>query len=182
MGYGVVRTDRLMGTDVRSMLESVKYMGAGSTATAIDNGNVVKLDGSLMTGEREIKKGVTPAANDALDAIVLIASPANTNRDEVVLIAAPEVMYDERKRNLDEFQNEAGKVCRGYHLHSGDIFSVTKDALDGVATPAVGNVVELKAGIKLNVAASATGGSTVVGKIIAVDVVGRYTYYVIQVA
>lgn len=168
MGYGVVRTDRLMGTDVRSMLESVKYMGAGSTATAIDNGNVVKLDGSLMTGEREIKKGVTPAANDALDAIVLIASP--------------EVMYDERKRNLDEFQNEAGKVCRGYHLYSGDIFSVTKDALDGVDTPAVGNVVELKAGIKLNVAASATGGSTVVGKIIAVDVVGRYTYYVIQVA
>lgn len=168
MGYGVVRTDRLMGTNVRSMLESVKYMGAGSTATAIDNGNVVKLDGSLMTGEREIKKGVTPAAGDALDAIVLIASP--------------EVMYDERKRNLDEFRNEAGKVCRGYHLHSGDIFSVTKDALDGVATPAVGNVVELKAGIKLNVAASATGGSTVVGKIIAVDVVGRYTYYVIQVA
>lgn len=168
MGYGVVRTDRLMGTDVRSMLESVKYMGAGSTATAIDNGNVVKLDGSLMTGEREIKKGVTPAANDALDAIVLIASP--------------EVMYDERKRNLDEFQNEAGKVCRGYHLHSGDIFSVTKDALDGAATPAVGNVVELKAGIKLNVAVSATSGSTVVGKIIAVDVVGRYTYYVIQVA
>lgn len=168
MGYGVVRTDRLMATDVRSMLESVKYMGAGSTATAIDNGNVVKLDGSLMTGEREIKKGVTPAANDALDAIVLIASP--------------EVMYDERKRNLDEFQNEAGKVCRGYHLHSGDIFSVTKDALDGAATPAVGNVVELKAGIKLNVAASATSGSTVVGKIIAVDVVGRYTYYVIQVA
>lgn len=168
MAYGVVRTDKLMGTDVRSMLESVKYMGAGSTATAIDNGNVVKLDGSLMTGEREIKKGVTPAANDALDAIVLIASP--------------EVMYDERKRNLDEFQNEAGKVCRGYHLHSGDIFSVTKDALDGAATPAVGNVVELKAGIKLNVAASATSGSTVVGKIIAVDVVGRYTYYVIQVA
>lgn len=168
MAYGVVRTDKMMATDVRSMLESVKYMGAGSTATAIDNGNVVKLDGSLMTGEREIKKGVTPAANDALDAIVLIASP--------------EVMYDERKRNLDEFQNEAGKVCRGYHLHSGDIFSVTKDALDGVATPAVGNVVELKAGIKLNVAASATGGSTVVGKIIAVDVVGRYTYYVIQVA
>lgn len=168
MSYGVVRTDKMMATDVRSMLESVKYMGAGSTATAIDNGNVVKLDGSLMTGEREIKKGVTPAANDALDAIVLIASP--------------EVMYDERKRNLDEFQNEAGKVCRGYHLHSGDIFSVTKDALDGAATPAVGNVVELKAGIKLNVAASATGGSTVVGKIIAVDVVGRYTYYVIQVA
>lgn len=168
MSFGVVRTDKLMGSDVRSMLESVKYMGDGETATAVDNGNVVKLDGSLIDGEREIKKGVTPAAGDALDAIVLIASP--------------EVMYDERKHNLDEYQNEAGKTCRGYHLHSGDIFSVTKDALDGVDAPAVGNVVELKAGTKLNVAASATSGSTAVGTIIAVDIVGRYTYYVIQVA
>lgn len=173
MAYGVVRTDKLMGTDVRSMLESVKYMGAGSTATAIDNGNVVKLDGSLITGEREIKKGVTPAATDALDAIVLIASP--------------EVMYDERKRNLDEFRNEAGKVCRGYHLHSGDIFSVTADALafntNETTDGKVGSVVELKADVKLNVkTGSATASSTVVGKVIAIDVVGRYTYYVIQVA
>jgi len=45
----------------------------------------------------------------------------------------------------------------------------------------VGDTVELKAGTKLNVAASATQGSTVVGKIIAIDVVGKYTYYVILV-
>jgi hypothetical protein len=90
-------------------------------------------------------------------------------------------MYDERKRGLDEFINEAGKVCRGYRLHKGDIFSVTKDGLDGVETPAVGNIVELKAGTKLNVVASATSGSTPVGKIIAVDVVGRHTYYAILV-
>ena len=173
MAYGVIRTDKLMGTDVRSMLESVKYMGSGSTATAIENGFVVKVDGSLMTGEREVKKGVTPAATDALDSIVLIASP--------------EVMYDERKRNLDEFINEAGKICRGYHLHSGDIFSVTKDALhfntNETTDGKVESVVELQAGVKLNVkTGSATSGSTVVGKIIAIDVVGRYTYYVIQVA
>ena len=173
MAYGVIRTDKLMGTDVRSMLESVKYMGSGSTATAIENGCVVKVDGSLMTGEREVKKGVTPAATDALDSIVLIASP--------------EVMYDERKRNLDEFINEAGKICRGYHLHSGDIFSVTKDALhfntNETTDGKVESVVELQAGVKLNVkTGSATSGSTVVGKIIAIDVVGRYTYYVIQVA
>ena len=173
MAYGVVRTDKLMGTDVRSMLESVKYMGSGSTETAIDNGNVVKVDGTLMTGEREIKKGVTPAATDALDSIVLIATP--------------EVMYDERKRNLDEFRNEAGKVCRGYHLHSGDIFSVTADAVDfntnETTDGKVGSVVELKAGIKMNVkTGSATSGSTVVGSVIAIDTAGRYTYYVIQVA
>lgn len=166
MGYGVIRTDRMFGTDNRSGLVSVKYMGSGSTETAIENGNVVKLSG-LMTGEREIYKGVTPAANSKLN--------------EVAIVASPEVMYDERKHNLDEFVNEAGKIVRAYRPHSGDIFGVTKDALDGAAEPAVGNVVELKAGIKLNVAASATSGSTKVGTIIAIDNVGRYTYYVIQV-
>lgn len=167
MAYAVVRTDNMFGTDVRAGLVSIKYMGAnGTTPTAIQNGNVLKV-GALMSGEREIFVGAAPAANDDLK--------------DIVLVATPEVMHDERKRNLDEFINEAGRACRGYRLHKGDIFSVTKDALDGVAAPAVGNVVELKAGTKLNVAASATSGSTQVGKIIAVDVVGRYTYYVILV-
>ncbi len=178
MAYGVIRTDKLMGTDVRSMLETVKYMGSGSSATAIENGNVVKVDGTLLTDsdgvtKREIKKGVTPAATSTLD--------------EIVLIATPEVMYDERKKNLDEFRVEAGGLARGYHLHYGDIFSVTADALDfntnETTDGKVDSVVELKAGIKLNVkTGSATSGSTVVGKVIAIDVVGRYTYYVIQVA
>ena len=173
LNHAVVRTDRMAGTDVRNMLVSIKYIvttGSGDNAvdteTAIENGNVLKV-GALLDGEREVFKGSTPAANDALDTVVLVASP--------------EVMYDERLRDLDDYTNEAGKICRAYRFHSGDIFSVTKPALDGVATPAVGNVVELKAGTKLNVAASATSGSTQVGKIIAVDVVGRYTYYAILV-
>lgn len=70
---------------------------------------------------------------------------------------------------------------RGYRLHSGDIFSVTKEALAGLDAPAKGNIVELAAGNKLSVAASATAGSTAVGKIIDVETVGRYTYYVIKV-
>lgn len=171
--YAVVRTDRLYGTDVRAGLVSVKYMGAnGSTATAIENGNVLKL-GALMGDaangyEREVYAGAAPAADTSLA--------------EIVLIATPEVLYDERLRNLSDFRNEAGEICRGYRLHSGDIFSVTKEALDGAAAPAIGNVVELKAGTKLNVAASATSGSTVVGSIIAIDETSRYKYFVIQVA
>lgn len=173
MAYGVVRTDKLIGTDVRSMLESVKYMGSGSTATAIENGNVVKVDGTLIDGEREVKKAVTPAATDTLD--------------EIVLVVNPEVDYDEHKHGLETYINEAGKIVRGYHLHSGDIFSVTADALAFNTSEStdgkVGSVVELKAAVKLNVkTGSATSGSTVIGKIIAIDVVGRYTYYVIQVA
>ena len=101
---------------------------------------------------------------------------------EVVLIAAPEVPYDERLRNLDEFINVAGKACRGYRLHSGNIFSLTKEALTGLASPAKGNVVELAdKATKLNVVAAATASTTTVGKIIDVEIAGRYTYYVIKV-
>lgn len=167
MAYGIVRTDNMYGTDVRTGLVSIQYMGAdGTTPTAIENGNVLKV-GALKTGEREVYAGGAVAADDKIS--------------DIVLVASPEVMYDERKRDFDEFINEAGKNCRGYRLHTGDIFSVTKDALDGVTTPAVGNIVELKAGTKLNVATTATNDSTIVGKIIAVDVVGKYTYYAIKV-
>ena len=109
------------------------------------------------------------------------ARAAGDQLEDIVLVASPEVMYDERLRGLEDFYNVKGHAARAYRLRSGDIFSVTKDALDGVASPAVGNVVELKAGTKLNVAASATSGSTQVGKVIAIDVVGRYTFYVIKV-
>jgi hypothetical protein len=170
--HGVVRTDNMAGTDVREALVSIKYMGAdGQTPTEIDNGCVLKvgaLEGDSTKGyEREVRIGAVPAANDELK--------------DIVLVASPEVIYDERVHGLQNYFNEAGKICRGYHLHQGDIFSVTKEALDGKATPAVNDIVELKAGVKLNVAASATAGSTQVGKIIAIDVVGQHTYYVILV-
>lgn len=170
MSFGIVRTDKMAGTNLGSLLVSIVYMGSdGGTATAIENGNVLKV-GALKTGEREVFIGGAVAASDKLK--------------DVVLIATPEVNYDERKRNLENFINEAGKICRGYHLHSNDIFSLTKDALAGAAKPAVGDIVELAAGTKLSVVAAATGatsGSTVVGKIIAVDTVGKRTYYVIKV-
>lgn len=168
MAYAVVRTDKMFGTDVRSGLVSVKYMGSGSTATAIENGNVVKLSG-LVANEREVYKGVTPAANTPLN--------------EIAFIASPEIMYPAEKKQLDEFRNEAGEICRGYKLHSGDIFSVTAEALAGVSgSTAVGHVVELQAGTKLKVATSATSGSTTVGKIIEIANAGRYKFYVVEVA
>lgn len=165
MGYGVVRTDNMTATDVRKELVSVRYQPSDVKA-AIDNGNVVKLNG-LESGSREVYKGVTPSAADDIK--------------DIVLIASPEVNYDERKRNLDEFTNEAGVIARGYHLVANDVFSVTKDALDGAAAPAVGNIVELKAGTKLNVVESLTDKSTQIGSIIDINNVGRYTYYVIKV-
>ena len=163
----VVRTDKMFGTDNRAGLVSVRYQTGENEYAEIQNGNVLLLNG-LEAGSREVYKGAVPTANSALA--------------DVVLVASPEVMYDERKRNLDDFINEKGSICRGYHLHAGDIFSVTKEALAGAESPAVGNVVELMAGTKLNVAGSLTPSSTKVGEIIDINVVGRYTYYVIEVA
>ena len=167
MAHAVVRTDNLASTDVRGGedLVSVRYQPS-ETKTEIDNGNVVLLNG-LEEGEREVYIGVTPTASSPIE--------------DVVLITTPEVMYDERLRNLDEYYNEAGKICRGSHFHRNDTFSVTKDALDGKATPAVGDIVELKAGTKLNVVGSLTASSTQIGTILAIEQAGRYLFYVIKV-
>lgn len=161
MAKAVVRTDLLAGTDVRSMLVSAKYMGAnGATPTEIENGNILKVK-DLLSGEREIFKGETPKADSTLD--------------EVVLVASEETMYDAAKHSLDDFTNEAGAIVRGYRLHSGDIFSVTKEALNG--TPAVGSAVALDAGTKLKVG----GTGTAVGKIIATENAGKFKFFVIKV-
>ena len=167
--YGVIRTDLMGGTTVGTHLVSVRYFDAKDTPCEIENGCVVKLEG-LMDGERELHKGVAPEADTALK--------------DVVIIATPEVMYDERKKNLDQFINPAESNCRGYRMHQHDVFGLTAEALniaEGV-TPEEGYVVELMAGTKLNVAASATGSATQVGTIKAIEKAGRYTYYVIEVA
>ena len=170
--YAVVRTDKLWGTDDRAGMASAKYMGSGSAATAIENGNVVKLsellaiDATAGTYEREIYKAVTPAANDSLEVIGLVATP--------------EVMYDETKKDLELFRNEAGEIARVYRLHHGDIFSVTAEAIQGTASR--GSIIELQAGTKLKAVSSATSGSTTIGKCIEVAPAGKYTFYVIEVA
>ena len=126
-------------------------------------------------GQKELK--------DNLEVFIGAAPAANTNRDEVVLIAAPEVMYDERLRNLSDYFNVAGKAVRGYRFRSGNMFAVTAEALDGSfnASNAKGKIVELQASTKMKVVASLTSGSTQVGTIEAVEVAGPYTYFVIKV-
>ena len=163
--HAVIRTDLMSGTYDASRLRSVLYMGDGSANMEIDNGCVVALNG-LMEGQREVYQGITPAANTKLNMIVVIANP--------------EVMYDERLKQLEDYYNEAGKVIRGYIPQvDTDIFSVTAEALDFEGEPAVGWAVELQAGVKLKAVETATEGSTQVGKLIQIEKVGARTYYVV---
>lgn len=170
MSYGVFRSDAMTGTIDPSQLEHVLFYN-GSAYAAIENGNVVKLDsyyvGANSVTEHDLWKAVTPAANSSVT--------------DIVVVGSVELEYDERVRNLDEFINPANKPARAYHLVTNNKFSVTADALSAAADIEVGNIVELQAGTKLKVVSSATSGSTVVGKIEAIEDRGRYTYYVIRV-
>lgn len=168
MTYAIVRTDKMFGTQNKAGLASFKFVEvAGNTITplAIENGNVVKIDG-LMDDSREVYKAVAPAAN--------------TEKKDVLLVADPEVLVCKKYHSLGDFINEAGEVVRGYYLHTNDIFSVTAEALSG--NPAKDKLVELMAGTKLKVVDSNTNGSTLIGKIIAEENVGTIKYFVIQVA
>lgn len=168
--HAVIRTDKMFGTDDRVGVYSFKYYEMGEdnelAPADIDNGHVVKLN-KLLDGERELYEAVAPTGSEDLA--------------DVVIVASPELNYDERLHSLDDFYNKADRPARGYTFHKNQIFSVTKDALAGKEKPAKGDVVELAAGTKLNVAASATSGKTQVGYIADVEQVGRFLYYVIEV-
>lgn len=152
MAYAIVKREAMASENVANLRKSFKYLPSG-TATAVENGNVVKAT-SVISGERELLEGSTPLVDTALK--------------DILLVTTPEVMADERKKNLDEFINEAGAIATGDRLISGDIFTVTADAFTAAATVVVGDVVELAASTKLKVVAAATGltsGSTQVGTI-----------------
>lgn len=164
--YSVVRTDNLLGSYSGTHLDSVRFYDSNNKLAAIENGHVVKV-GALLQGERELHKATAPAANTPLK--------------EIGLVATPEVFYDERLHNLSNFINEAGTNARVYYLHTGDEFSVTEEGVAAAADVEVGHIAELQAGTKIKIVASATNGSTTIGKVIAVEKTSRYTYIVIRV-
>lgn len=159
--YTVIRTDSLSGTDQRADLLSVRVYDSGDNAIAAENGTIVKI-GALETGEREVYKATLATAED--------------NIDDCAILAGVEVMYDDRARNLDDYINEAGKAVRAYIPRNRNFFSVTKEGFVGGTVPAVEGKVGIGANGKIDAA------KTGLGVCKAIEVAGRYTYYVIQIA
>lgn len=162
MSYCVFRSDLLSGTDVSADLVSCRVYDADDNPIAVENGTIVELKG-YEEGEREVMKAVLATSSSKV---------ANC-----AIIGSEEVMYDERKKNLDEFTNEAGVICRGYIPRSRNMYSVTADGFVGGTAGKKGDKLAIGAGGKLTVSASGT-----YGEIMAVEVAGRYTYYVIKIA
>lgn len=149
MAHCICRTDKMAGTYDIAALVNLKLHAD------VDNGNVVVV-GKRAEGEREAYLSEAPTTTSKMGAIALVC--------------APEVMYDSRQKNLNEFYNKKDDIVRGYILHNGDEFALTADGFDG--TPKKDAVVELQAGLKLNAVDSATSSVTGVGTI--TDVEGEY--------
>lgn len=161
MAYTVIRTDLMSGTNQPADLVSLRFYNAEGNQAEVENGVIVKLEG-YEDGEREVMKAV--------------AASAGADLNECAIVAGVEVMYDERKKNLDEYINEAGKAVRGYIPRSRNIFSVTTEGFVGGVVPTKGAEVGIGANGKID--AAGTG----LGVCVDIDVAGRYTYYAIKIA
>ncbi len=161
MSYTVIRTDLLSGTKQPADLVSLRFYDADDKVAEVENGVIVKL-GGYEDGQREVMKAVAATASDSIE--------------DCAIVAGVEVMHDERKKNLDEFINEAGKATRGYIPRSRNEFSITKDGFVGGVVPEKGDEVGIGAGGKLST--SGTGFGTCED----VEIAGRYTYYTIKIA
>lgn len=160
MSYAVIRTDLLSGTSNCADLVSLRFYDAEDHMAEVENGVIVELQG-YEDDEREVMKAV--------------AATASSDLNNCAIVAGVEVMYDERKKNLDEYINEAGKVVRGYIPRSRNMFAETKEGFVDEAVPEKGGNVGVGAGGKLDAAGNGFG------KCVAIEPAGRYTYYVIQI-
>lgn len=131
----IVRLDKIQAS-YNGNLESVKH------TADMTNGLFVVL-GDLVTGERELHNAVIPVE-------------ADIEGSEFLLVASPEVMYDERKNKLADFVISAEVPARAYHLVKGDVITLTKDLF--VAEPTVGQyaVPEYDGSMKLTASADGT--------------------------
>lgn len=161
MAYTVFRSDLLHGTDSGVDLVSCRVYDESDKPIAVENGTIVELK-EYEEGEREVWKAVLATSASKLS--------------DCAIIGSEEMFYDERKKNLDEYINEAGKICRGYIPRSRNIFGITKEGFVGGSVPA--KDAEVGIGAEGKIDASGSG----LGTVMAVENAGRYTYYVIRIA
>ena len=156
----VIRTDLMSAENVYADLVSLRFYNADGKKAEVENGVIVELQG-YEEGQREVMKAV--------------AATSASELNKCAIVAGVEVMYDERKKGLEEYINEAGKAVRGYIPRARNIFAVTAEGFVNGSVPAVDGEVGIGADGKLD--AAGTG----FGKCVHIETVGRYTYYAIQI-
>ena len=148
--YTVITREAMASEYDGTKRKSAKFYSSDAPAE-IENGMVVKIAGTIP-GEREVLKVVAPEGSEDVA--------------DLWIVTTPEVVADERKKNLSDFVNEAGQIITIDKLMPNDIFSLTAEGLDGTAV--AGHKVGLASagGVKLAVAASESGMGTVIGTVL----------------
>jgi hypothetical protein len=165
---GVIRTDNVKATKTGAIRSAKFYVS--TTATKIDNGNLVQVDVLLdASANREIYKAITPA---------------NLTDKNIGVVATPEIIYDETTKaggSLQNFENAAGSNITVLILEAGDVLSVSDECITAIDdtddVPAVGSYVTNTAGsTKWTEKATLGGTESVVGKIIARELYKKDCY------
>ena len=149
--YTVITREAMASEYDGTKRKSAKFYNGSDAPAEIENGMVVKIAGTIP-GEREVLKVVAPEGGE--------------NVADLWIVTTPEVVADERKKNLSDFVNEAGQIITIDKLMPNDIFSLTAEGLTGTAV--AGHKVGLASagGVKLAVAASESGMGTVIGTVL----------------
>ena len=148
--YTVITREAMASEYDGTKRKSAKFYN-GSSPAEIENGMVVKIAGTIP-GEREVLKVVAPEGNEDVA--------------DLWIVTTPEVVADERKKNISDFVNEAGQIITIDKLMPNDIFSLTAEGLTGTAGAGHNVGLASAGGVKLVVDAATSGMGTVIGTVL----------------
>ena len=148
--YTVITREAMASEYDGTKRKSAKFYNSSAPAE-IENGMVVKIAGTIP-GEREVLKVVAPEGSEDVA--------------DLWIVTTPEVVADERKKNLSDFVNEAGQIITIDKLMPNDIFSLTAEGLDGTAVAGHNVGLASAGGVKLVVDAATSGMGTVIGTVL----------------
>lgn len=148
--YAVITREAMASEYDGTKRKSAKFYNSDVPAE-IENGMVVKIAGTIP-GEREVLKVVAPEGTEDVA--------------DLWIVTTPEVVADERKKNLSDFVNEAGQIITIDKLMPNDIFSLTAEGLAGTAVAGHNVGLASAGGVKLVVDAATSGMGTVIGTVL----------------
>ena len=149
--YTVITREAMASEYDGTKRKSAKFYNGSSDPAEIENGMVVKIAGTIP-GEREVLKVVAPEGSEDVA--------------DLWIVTTPEVVADERKKNLSDFVNEAGQIITIDKLMPNDIFSLTAEGLAGTASAGHNVGLASAGGVKLVVDAATSGMGTVIGTVL----------------
>lgn len=148
--YTVITREAMASEYDGTKRKSAKFYNSDVPAE-IENGMVVKIAGTIP-GEREVLKVVAPEGTEDVA--------------DLWIVTTPEVVADERKKNISDFVNEAGQIITIDKLMPNDIFSLTAEGLTGTAVAGHNVGLASAGGVKLVVDAATSGMGTVIGTVL----------------